>query len=663
MTRTRLKNKAWKSKKLIDFEKYKAQRNKCVKLNKLAKKQYYLNLDTKTIVNAKKFWTTFKPLLSHKFNPGGEKIILVENDNIISDEGELSSLYNNFFINITQSLELRDWNTSDNSSYIDDDIDRIILKFANHPSITKIKNPPNNTHSYIPFKFEHVSPDQVKSHITNLRSNKGARGDLPIKIIKLASKVNLNHLTDCINAAINENIFPNELKLGDVTPVFKKDDPTNKDNYRPITVLSAISKIYERILCDQISSYMENILSPDLCGFRKGYSSQHALIQLIENWRICLDNKGVVGTILMDLSKAYDCLPKDLLIAKLEAYGFSKSALSLIFDYLTNRKQRVKVGSTYSSWDEVIRGVPQGSVLGPILFNIFINYILLFANETKICNFADDNTMYACADTIEKVIIRLEDDMINILDWFDINSMVANASKFQFMILGYKYKRKLCLNIHGKKVLCSKKVTLLGIIIDEKLTFNDHIDKITKRANNYTSSLYRIFPYINSDNSNILLNTFFFSCFTYCPLIWMFCSKTANNKINKVHKRALRLKYNNKTANLDELLIMSKTQNIHVRNIHSLMREVYLSINQLNPSFMWNLFPKKTSNYRLRDCNQIKATKPKTEKFGYRSIIFRGAMLWNSLPTEIKNTPNIVTFKNKIKQWNAPNCNCNLCWI
>ena len=126
---------------------------------------------------------------------------------------------------------------------------------------------------------------------------------------------------------------------------------------------------------------MEGILSPNLCGFRKGYSSQHSPI---ENWRTCLDKKGIVGAILMDLSKAYACLPTELLIAKLKAYNFSKNSLKLIHSYLTNRKQRVKVGSTFSSWQEVIRGVTQGTGLGSILFNIFINDILLFAIDYKI---------------------------------------------------------------------------------------------------------------------------------------------------------------------------------------------------------------------------------------------------------------------------------------
>ena len=283
MTRTRLKNKAWKSKSLADLEKYKTQRNKCVKLLKLAKKEYYMNLDTKTIDNGKQFWSTFKPLLSHKFNPGGEQIILVEDDTIISNEAEVAHLFNDNFINITKSLNLSNWNPD--YIYLDsiDNIDNIKSQYVNHPSILQIKSFFENKNGNTPFKFSPVTPTEVKSQISKLRIDKGTSGDLPIKIIKLAEKVNINQLTDCINAAIFENIFPNELKLGDVSPIFKKDDSTNKENFRPISVLSAVSKIYEKILTDQINSYMEDILSPDLCGFRKGYSPQYSLFQLLEN--------------------------------------------------------------------------------------------------------------------------------------------------------------------------------------------------------------------------------------------------------------------------------------------------------------------------------------------------------------------------------------------
>ena len=169
------------------------------------------------------------------------------------------------------------------------------------------------------------------------------------------------------------NEFPNPLKAVDVSSVYKSSESICKVNYRPISVATAMSKIFERLMAKQINSFVTTKISNLLCDFRKGHNVQHALIQLIETIHKTLDKKGVAGMILMDLSKAFDCMPHDLLIAKLKAYGFGLQGLRLIANYLSDRKQRVKVGSTFSDWLKTKSGVPQGSVLGPLLFNIFLN--------------------------------------------------------------------------------------------------------------------------------------------------------------------------------------------------------------------------------------------------------------------------------------------------
>ena len=191
---------------------------------------------------------------------------------------------------------------------------------------------------------------------------------LPLLNFKLAKKEILIPITNCINKCISIKSFPDEFKVADVIPVFKKEDRNNKANYRPISLLPIISKIFERVLFEHIEKFSEKIFSPKLCGFRKGHSTQHALLNLLKNWQKTLGKSGVIGTLLMDLSKAYDCLPHDLLIAKLSAYGFEDSATSLISDYLSKRYQRVKIGSVFSSYLEILRVVPQGSILGPIRF-------------------------------------------------------------------------------------------------------------------------------------------------------------------------------------------------------------------------------------------------------------------------------------------------------
>ena len=199
-----------------------------------------------------------------------------------------------------------------------------------------------------------------------------------------------------------------------------------------------------------------------MCRFREGYSTQYALIiRLIEKWRKCLDASGIVGTILIDLSKAYDCLPHDLRIAKLEAYGVDLNSLCLMYSYMDCLHQRVKIGSHRSTAKRIQIGVPQESVLGPLLFKIFINDLCLMKLDSDICNFADDNTIYLCGIDLHEIVTNLESDLSRLLEWLTNNRMVANPKKFQLMFLGFKGQRRLRLNINDKlsatdhvKILC-----------------------------------------------------------------------------------------------------------------------------------------------------------------------------------------------------------------
>ena len=197
----------------------------------------------------------------------------------------------------------------------------------------------------------------VLRYINEIDIKKSSSGEISPGIIKLAKKEILIPITNCINKYISIKSLPDELKVTNVIPVFKKEDPNNKANYRPICLLPIISKIFERVLFEQIEKFSKKILSPKLCGFRKGHSTQHALLNLLKNWQKTLDKSGVLGTVLMDLSKAYDCLPHDLLMAKLSAYGFENFATSLVSDYLSKRYQRVKIESVFSSYLEILRGV------------------------------------------------------------------------------------------------------------------------------------------------------------------------------------------------------------------------------------------------------------------------------------------------------------------
>ena len=203
-----------------------------------------------------------------------------------------------------------------------------------------------------------------------------------------------------------------------------------------------MSKIYERFIHNSLSSFAENILSNFISAYRKAYSSNHVLLRLTENWKKSLDNKNFVGTVLMDLSKAFDCIPHDLIVAELHAYGLSEDTVTFIYLYLKHRKQGIKINNTESLFQILLPGIPQGSILGPILFNIFLNDLFLFLEDVDLANFADNNTIYTANKNIEVLIKLLERESKSAIDWFKMNDMIVNPDKFQEMILCPNKKRE-----------------------------------------------------------------------------------------------------------------------------------------------------------------------------------------------------------------------------
>ena len=208
--------------------------------------------------------------------------------------------------------------------------------------------------------------EDINKIIKSLNPRKATGPDgIPAKVLKIARNVINSHLTNIINRDIKENKFSEDAKTALVRPLYKKNDRDKIQNYRPVSLLNGFSKVYEVYLLNSLSNHIQKTLSSFIAAYRKTYSSSHVLIRLIEKWKKHLDNKKIVGTVLMDLSKAFDCIPLDLLIAELHAYGFNKKALTYLYSYLKRRKQSVKINDTESYFQILLSGVPQGSILRP----------------------------------------------------------------------------------------------------------------------------------------------------------------------------------------------------------------------------------------------------------------------------------------------------------
>ena len=389
MNCSRLLNRYRKEKTEATRSAYKRQRNFCVKLLRKTKKEFYNNLNVKYITKNKLFWKAVKPSFTDK-TLRDERITLVENNKVVSDESKLVEIFSKYFGNIVQNLGIDGLtNTSSDNDAVT--IRQAIEKYQNHPSIKVIRENIDTTNN---FSFDLINPECMSKIINNLDTSKATQqGDIPTKIIKDNKDLFSYFISASFNNAVNKGVFPNELKQADIKPIYKKESRNEKENYRPISILPNLSKIFERCMYDQLKDHFDKLLSKYQCGFRKGFSTQHCLLAMIEKPRKSLDSQERASADLFtDLSKAFVCLPHDLLITKLHAYGIKNRSLNLILFYLKNRKQRVRLNNTYREWIDILFGGPEGSILGPLLFNIFLCDLFLFLHDIPVANYADDNT-------------------------------------------------------------------------------------------------------------------------------------------------------------------------------------------------------------------------------------------------------------------------------
>ena len=387
------------------------------------------------------------------------------------------------------------------------------------------------------------------------------------------------------------------------------------------------------------------------------------MISLIEHLRTALDKKGYAGAVLMDLSKAFDCINHDLLIAKLHAYGFGIGALKTIKSYLTNRKQRVKINTSFSSWSDLLTGVPQGSVLGPLLFNIYLNDLFWINEFTEVCNLADDTTFYSSDFELENLVRDLEHDSLLAIEWFESNYMKLNTDKCHLLIAGNKSEH-IYEKIGNDIIWESKEERLLGVTIDNQLKFDTQITDLCKMAHKKLSALIRYTGIMNFEKRRTLMKSFVESQFSYSPLTWMFHNRNLEHKINRIHERALRCVYLDDISSFMELLKKDNSFSIHHRNIQAMAIEMYKVKNNLGPSILENIFALNTNNRAgLRSSSEFLRPRVNTVHFGKDSLQYFGSVIWNIVPSDIKNSVSLSSFKKHIRNWSPDECPCRLCQV
>ena len=664
--RSRLKNKLNKNPTTENKENYKKQRNVCVSLRNKAKTSYFKTVTKNGIINNKNFWNIVKPFITNKSGLVNTDVTIVQNNIVITDDNKLTELFNHHYVNIVEeSSGIKPACLTDIEHKTDFDIiSEILLRYKDHPSITEIKK--NKMNDEI-FSFHEVEQNEIKDIFHELVSKKSTGEDqIPPKLVKLSGKYLIKPVTEAINSSIRSSVFPQNAKRAAVIPLDKGGiDKTTLSNYRPVSILNIFSKIYEKIMKKQLTIFLDKHLSIFVSAYRKLYGTQHVLMRLLEEWRNKLDNDYVVGAVLMDLSKAFDSIPHDLLIAKLAAYGLDKTSLLYILSYLKDRKQATRINDIYSLYLLIISGVPQGSIIGPILFNLFMNDLFYFIKNANIHNYADDNTLTSFSNSIQNLINILESESNIAISWLRNNKMIANPDKFHSIIITKNRKDTANIDMRvGDQVIKTEQwVKLLGIKIDNKLNFDLHINDLCRAASGQLNALFRLNHFLDFNAKKVLIQSFIYANFNYCPLIWHFSSSKSLLKIESIQKRALRFLYNDRESNYTALLVKAGKTTMNIHRLKVLCTEIYKSINSLSPPYIKDIFQPNITNRPVRNKqqNNLKTPRPNQTTFGTNSLTSLGSKIWNSLPGHIKSSDNLVSFKKVIKNWDGEKCICNGC--
>ena len=616
-----------------NWEAKRKARNEATRLRRKAIREYWKDQTTKLKSKPGDFYKTFMPFLSDKRNKGTTNELSLNIDGAIShDQSKISNHLCHYFSTIADGIGDTEGIT-DSSFVAHASVQNITEKMIGHQG----------------FQFRNLERLEVETTLQNINPRKSTGWDgVPPKAFKLGARELSGPLTMLYNSCITLGEWPAVWKKGEWTPVFKKEDPHEKENYRPITVQVTINKLFEQLLSKQLNYGFNDKLCDKLTAYRKNHSCETALLALTENWKISLDEHKVVGVLSTDMSKAFDSLYHPLTLAKLKAYGIEENSLKLLDSYFTDRYNRVKLGSIVSEWERGSRGCPQGSAFGPLMWNMFQND-LTYSVNSNINMYADDHQFYVAGNTVTEVYDRLTASAELASRWYRSNFLKGNFDKYQTMTLGNKNSDMDSIIIDDYQVGSTNCLKLLGVYIDNKLRFDEHIASISKRSSQRVGVLMRLRNMIPTDTKLQLFKAAILPYLTYCHLVWHFCRASDARKLERIQERALRAVYCDKGSSYDRLLDMANLCTLRNRRLQDIAVLMYKVKNNLSPSYICSLFKIPQSKYTLRN-NDYVIPRFNTVTFGKHSLRYMGPKIWTTVPRNIRESTTISSFKCNIRR-------------
>ena len=615
---------------------YKMYRNILTTCLSNAQKQYYNDIFSDRKNSVFNLWKCFGRTLNMKKNKSHSKLNkLIVNNTVLNDDNNIANGMNEHFCSIGEKVA--------------NNLPRATTNFKSY-----LRNKIDETFFIQPI----LEPDILKE-IYKLKPKKSPGPDnISNKLIKSCAGALVLPLSIIYNKSIVSGQYPTKWKLGRVIALYKKNSHYNPENYRPISLLDCFGKIFERLIYNQMMKFIKkhSILFINQFGFREKYSTTLALIDITDKIKHHIDNNEYVMGIFLDLAKAFDTVNHRILCEKLSHYGFRGHCLSFLKSYITNRRQYTRINGCDSNVLSLEYGVPQGSVLGPLLFILYINDIQYCIDRHDIRLFADDTSIFLFNKNFDELIRQSSEKMQNIYQWFLANKLSLSFPKSNFVIFHGKNKqtkdevREIVID-SNKVIPRQNSAKYIGLTLDSILNWEQHVQEILKSLYKYFSVFYSIRDFIDKTHIRPIYFSYIYSRIKYGIEVYGSCRKSLLNKLQVTQNKLLKV-LSKKPFRYDTNLL-HKENNIFkiddsrdISILHFVHSCVYNeSIQQFNGYYEPNVH-----NYNTRQRGNLMRRPIRTE-IGRSTIHFSGATLWNDLPNHLQNITNFPAFKRELNDF------------
>ena len=625
--------RAWRHSKLpSDLKRFRKQCRHVRKLVNSAKSEYYSNLVQENLTSPKALWQSLNKLL-HR----GKTSVLPQ----LNSPHELADKFLQFFADKIAGIRLK----FSSSHKIDD--------------LTLPQVPPPNFNAFHP-----TTLSEIRQIVFSCPSKQCLLDVMPTDILKQCFDVLGPIITDLVNLSLLSGIFPSAFAKAVVLPLLKKPtlSPNELSNYRPISNLNFISKLIERVVLSRINSHLSlhNLLLPNQSAYRKFHSTETALLAVHNNILSAMDHGKVTALILLDLSAAFDTVDHMILLHRLEHwFGISGIALDWFKSYLQNRTQSVWCNGVHSESNKMNFGVPQGSVLGPLLFTLYTTSLgsLLSGSSIDYHFYADDTQLFISFNdkTSSASLEDLSSCLHKIQSWMCSNKLALNPSKTEFLLLGTprqldKFANIDSVNFDSTLITKSNSVRNLGAIFDKSMSFTDHINHVCKVTHFQIRDIRRIRDLVPKSALIPLANALVTSRLDYCNSLYNGISKTNMQKLQRLQNSIARAitktpKHNHITPVLKKLHWLPVEQRIKFKT--SLL--VYKTLQSGQPQYLKSMLNHPKHSHSTRFSNSLLDVPRTNTETGKRAFSVAGPKTWNSLPLSVRSAISLNTFKSKLK--------------